>query len=243
LGVNPLLTISALAERNCALLAQDYGWNISYDLPSSPSEKTESRKLGIQFTETMRGHFSTEVIDDYERAAKRGRLDESEFEFTITVVSEDVDTMLQDPNHEASIVGTVTVPVISDRPLTATGGRFNLFVRDADQDNTRQMRYRMPLTTVDGERYHMVGFKTIHDDPGFDMWEDTTTLFITVYDGDDESGRVAGRGILKIEIDDFRRQMSTMKVSNADGPVQEVAAAARFGRFFSGELWDTYGLG
>ncbi|HYW88993.1 MAG TPA: GMC family oxidoreductase, partial [Chloroflexota bacterium] len=30
LGVNPLLTISALAERSCYLLAQDYGWTIEY---------------------------------------------------------------------------------------------------------------------------------------------------------------------------------------------------------------------
>jgi cholesterol oxidase len=33
LGVNPLLTISALAERSCLLLAGDYGWNIDYALP------------------------------------------------------------------------------------------------------------------------------------------------------------------------------------------------------------------
>jgi cholesterol oxidase len=30
LGVNPLLTISALAERSVYLLAQDYGWTIDY---------------------------------------------------------------------------------------------------------------------------------------------------------------------------------------------------------------------
>ena len=37
LGVNPLLTISALAERSCYLLAQDYGWTIEY------GEKTLNR--------------------------------------------------------------------------------------------------------------------------------------------------------------------------------------------------------
>lgn len=36
LGVNPLLTISALAERNCALLATERGWSIPYG-PSAPS--------------------------------------------------------------------------------------------------------------------------------------------------------------------------------------------------------------
>ena len=38
LGINPLLTISALAERNIALLAEDYGWKVNYsfgaDTPS-----------------------------------------------------------------------------------------------------------------------------------------------------------------------------------------------------------------
>lgn len=33
LGVNPLLTISALAERSCDLLARDQGWSIDYALP------------------------------------------------------------------------------------------------------------------------------------------------------------------------------------------------------------------
>jgi cholesterol oxidase len=36
LGVNPFLTISALAERMCALLAQDRGWQIDYHLPLQP---------------------------------------------------------------------------------------------------------------------------------------------------------------------------------------------------------------
>ena len=32
LGVNPLLTIKALAERNARLLAADRGWNVDYSL-------------------------------------------------------------------------------------------------------------------------------------------------------------------------------------------------------------------
>ncbi|KAF9400331.1 hypothetical protein BGZ94_005492, partial [Podila epigama] len=36
LGVNPFLTISALAERACALLARDRGWTIKYDPTLTP---------------------------------------------------------------------------------------------------------------------------------------------------------------------------------------------------------------
>jgi cholesterol oxidase len=38
LGVNPLLTISALSERCCALLAEERGWQIDYTLPRSPAD-------------------------------------------------------------------------------------------------------------------------------------------------------------------------------------------------------------
>jgi len=48
LGVNPLLTISAVAERTMALLAQDRGWQIDYRLPSAP--KAAAPKAGTAKT-------------------------------------------------------------------------------------------------------------------------------------------------------------------------------------------------
>lgn len=243
LGVNPLLTISALAERTCHLIAQDRGWDLEYALPSSPASADKPVTVGIQFTETMQGFYSKGENDTYQQAYERGELDDSRFEFTLTVISDDVDTMLSDENHAAKMVGSVTAPALSERPLTATEGLFNLFVKDQDEINARQMRYRMKLTSVDGKEFYFVGFKDIHDDPGFDTWTDTTTLFITVHEGDNDQGAVQGRGILKIATDDFARQMTTMKVSNASNPAEQAAAIAKFGRFFAGEVWDTYGLG
>ena len=37
LGVNPLLTITALAERSCAYFATDRGWMIPYEPPRPPA--------------------------------------------------------------------------------------------------------------------------------------------------------------------------------------------------------------
>ena len=37
-GVNPLLTISAISERCCALIARDRGWKYNVDLPSAPGQ-------------------------------------------------------------------------------------------------------------------------------------------------------------------------------------------------------------
>lgn len=241
LGVNPLLTISAIAERNCFLLAKDRGWNINYLLPSAPSGADAPAKLGIQFTEAMRGYLSTKVKDDYERAAQQAQQDDSRFEFTLTIISGDLDLMLTDPAHKARMVGSVTASSLSAEPLTVTEGEFNLFVVDPNRVGTRQMRYRMKLTSEEGKIYYFEGFKVVHDDPGFDAWSDTTTLYITVYDGQSAAAPVLGKGILKILPEAFMRQMTTMRINNADGVKERLAALARFGRFFGGVLFETYG--
>ncbi len=244
LGVNPLLTISALAERICARAAAQRGWDIDYGLPSAPAPEAKAEpRPGLQFTETMRGFFSTTETDDYEQAERRGREDKSPLEFTLTIVSDDLERILSEQEHEGRIFGTVTAPALSESPLSVTDGVFNLFVQAPNDPKTRLMRYRMKLSSADGAHYFFDGFKRIHDDPGLDMWADTTTLFITVYEGDDDTGAVAGRGILHIRPHDFMKQMRTMRVRNAVSARQRLALTGRFGAFFTGSLHDVYGLG
>ncbi|MDQ3223269.1 MAG: GMC oxidoreductase, partial [Gemmatimonadota bacterium] len=241
LGVNPLLTISALAERCCALLTQDRGWTIDYTLPSVPPAPAPPRALGIQFSETMKGYISTQITDDYQAAANRGKDVGSSFSFTLTIISDDLDRMLADPKAQARMMGTVNAPALSPDPITVTEGVFNLFVDDPDRVDGRQMRYRMKLSTEEGRCYYFVGFKSIHDDRGLDVWSDTTTLYVTVHEGDNDAGHVVAKGILTIHPEDFMIQLTTMKVLNATSVPQRLAATARFGQFFAGALFDVFG--
>ncbi len=244
LGVNPFLTISALAERCCELLAADRGWRIDYALGSTPAgapRVVSAGRPGVKFTETMRGWFSTAVTDDFERAAERGRGDDSPFTFTLTVVAADLDRLISDDDHEARIVGTVEAPALSAHPLTATDGLFNLFVVDPSDADARRMRYRMRLSSREGESFYFEGFKVARDDLGPDMWTDLTTLYIAVHSGDDADAPVLGKGILRIRPDDFLRQLTTMAATNADGARERLAATGRFGAHFGGAIKDVYG--
>jgi cholesterol oxidase len=245
LGVNPLLTISALAERICSRIAAQRGWQLDHSLDGVPrtAAAKEAARPGIQFTETMRGFFSAGGEDDFEQAERRGREQDSPFMFTLTIVSDDLERMLDEQEHAARIFGTVEAKALSPSPLTVTDGAFNLFITDPAKPEAKLMRYRMKLTAEDGKRYFFDGFKRIEDDPGLDMWADTTTLFVTVYEGDDDSGTVAGRGILHIHPRDFMRQMTTMRVRNAVSARQRLALTGRFGAYFTGSLHDVYGLG
>ncbi|MDF2387886.1 GMC family oxidoreductase [Nostoc ellipsosporum NOK] len=241
LGVNPLLTICAVAERCCALIAKDHGWTINYDLPPvPPTTPAEPLKVGIQFTETMRGYFSTQVQDDYKRGVEQGKKDNTPLQFTLTIVADDLEQLLNEPEHAAKIVGTVTAPSLAKEPLTVTNGEFNLFVVEQGQAKSRQMRYQMHMTTKAGEKYYFEGFKEIHDEKGFDLWPDTTTLYITIYTGESKDGAVVGKGILKIQPTDFIKQMTTLKVTNAASPAERLEAIDRFSRFFVGSLCDVY---
>jgi len=241
LGVNPLLTISALAERAVALLARDRGWTISYSLPSAPAAPPPAPTVGIEFTERMAGFFSAGTTDeDYRRAEERGRHDGSTLSFTLTIAAEDLDRMLRDSDHPATMVGTVTAPALSDSPLVVTGGRFNLFVDDPERPGTRRMWYRMKLVAEDGSAFFFEGFKLIEGPGWLHLWPQTTTLYVTVSRGEDAGGPVVGRGVLTIAADDFARQLTTMRCTGASSELERLRNMARFGLAFAGALFHTY---
>jgi len=241
LGVNPLITICAIAERTCELIATDNHWTINYELPSRPPPNPPQRNIGIRFTETMRGHFSTEIKDDYQRAEMRGKKENSPFKFTLTVISNDLDALLTQDAHKARMLGTVNAPVLSDEPCMVTDGEFQLLTENRNSITTRNMLYKMKLNTVAGRQYYFEGYKEIKQDEGLDVWPDTTTLYITLFDGGDASSQIVGKGILHIKPSDFMRQMTTFQVTGAKDKLQRLDAVARFGKFFAGELFDVYG--
>jgi len=241
LGVNPLLTISAVAERCAALIAHDRGWTIDYALPSAPTNPPQPSKMGIEFTETMKGYFSTGAKSDYQAGSQQGKADNSSFQFTLTIASDDLDDIINNPTHPARMVGTVVAPALSASPLTVTEGVFNLFVDNPDEANTKNMRYRMKLTSDEGRTYYFEGFKTMHVGSMLKVWPETTTLYITLFDGADATAPVLGKGILIIEPSDFMRQLTTMKATNPPSLSARIKGEARFGRLFAGTLVDTYG--
>ena len=239
LGVNPLITISALAERCCELIAQDYGFTIDYSYKDVILPDNE-RKPGIQFTEKMKGYFSTNEKSSFDIGEKLGKAANSPFEFTLTVTSNDVDTLLKDKNHQARLEGIVKAPVLSLKPLSVTDGLFNLFVDEVADVPTKLMKYRMVMHSEEGKSFYFYGYKVIRDDKGFDMWKDTCTLFITVHETEEETSPVLGKGILVIETADFAKQMTTMKVLHASSKIEELKIMTAFGKYFSGSLYEIY---
>src|SRR5690606_39030274 len=225
-GTNPLLTSSALAERSCKLIAQEMDLPLSYNFKPVSNENGRLREepVGISFTETMKGFFSLNETEDYETGYRKGKEENSPFEFTLTIISEDVQSLVTIDVHEAGMIGTMEAPALSEQPLTALHGVFNLFVIDPQDPERKRMQYSAQLLSSEGKKFYFEGYKNVHNDRGIDVWQDTTTLFINIYEGDSSVNKLIGKGKLKIEIRDFMRQLQTIRAVNAPSKVKGLRA-------------------
>ena len=195
----------------------------------------------LEFTEEMKG-FVTLDEGDPQRGYDQGRRDGTGLMFHLTIRTEDVDTFVAQAEHEAAAAGYVDCDAFGgQRPVER--GVFNLFV--GDRPDHRKMLYRLFFTDSVGHPLTLSGFKDVRDDPGFDVWRDTSTLFTTIYGGhvqpaDEASARVVAAGIITIHIPDFAKQLTTFRVSGP-GAGAIPGGLEKFGRLFLGQLWAVYG--
>jgi len=247
LGVNPFLTISAITERVAEALAGAHPAPVQPRPGPIKAPAAGKLPVGLEFTEEMHGFFTTEVTGarteaDYRDAEKRGHAAGSRLDFTLTILIDDVQRFIDDPAHAAVTEGWVTSQVYGvEREVE--WGRFNLFLDDSDK-HTRRMLYLLKFTGGDGQPYLLDGYKELRDDPGFDIWADSTTLFTSIRRGWEIApgarGPVVGQGIVHVRMRDLLKQITTFRARNSPGKGESARAIGRFGAFFFGRLWETY---
>jgi cholesterol oxidase len=242
-GVNPLFTISALAERNVRLLIEDRGWRLDDTLKPGVAiafdgTRDQPRPATLQFSERMTG-FLTPSTAEFAAAADEARGRGHTATAVYGIMSPDLDAMIADPDRTARLTGTLHIPALSPDPMTIFDGMFNLFV-NVEGKTHKRMRYRMKLEAVDGKQYYFDGYKEVRDDRGIDVYSDTTELYATVHEND-KDGPVVAKGIMKISAEDVLNLIKTMSAHDREGK-SSVLERARFGKLFIGDLWDVYGL-
>jgi cholesterol oxidase len=195
----------------------------------------------LEFTEKMRGRIRFGAADPREGAGSGRASARLMFRLTIEVV--DVDRFVVDPVLEAVARGYVRCDALGGQ-LPVERGVFNLFVA-GDDPNERRMHYRLWFRDGAGHPLTLVGHKEVHDDRGFDLWSDTTTLFVRLLRGHldpaaDAGAPVSAAGVLRIRALDFAWQLTTFR---ARGPHvrARLRALVSFGRVFLGNLWQVYG--
>lgn len=197
--------------------------------------------VGARFTEEMKG-FATLGVTDPDQGWRVGKREKSRLKFHLTIETDDLDRFVFDPDHAAPARGWVEADVLGGR-FPVERGRFNLFVDQTDPARKR-MLYELWFTDAGGFPLTLLGFKIVTHDRHFDLWSDTTTLHTRVVRGHvDWSAangvEVVAAGVLRITPAMFARQLATFR-GIGDTRGRRAAALARFGRLFSGKLWDVY---
>ncbi|MDQ3491939.1 MAG: patatin-like phospholipase family protein [Chloroflexota bacterium] len=218
---------------------------------------TDEDHTKLRFTEEMKG-FVTLGEDDFQRGHDMGKAAGTPLMVHLTITLDGVRRFVVEPQHLGQAEGWVHCEALGGR-LPVERGTFNLFVDQGDPTQ-KWMHYRLMVRSPDGEPLTVSGHKVVRDDPGFDVWDDTSTLYTRVYRGHVEPGdekgfganaagknRVAGEaaetivaaGIIRVLLLDFLHQLTTFEVEGAD-TMERAAVMAQFGQFFSGRLWDVY---
>jgi cholesterol oxidase len=252
-GPNPSLTIAALADRFADSILEEEGAAGARRAAqaaeavkgAAPAEEPTAAVAGdgrcaVSFTEEMKG-FVAFGERDFDLGYRSGRESRTALMFHLTITAEDIDEFIENREHEAVAEGWVQCDALGGK-LPVKRGAFNLFVdREGDRPSKR-MLYRLYFSDAAGHPLTLTGYKVVEDDPGFDLWRDTTTLFTRVLRGHLEAGAVeepeiVASGIIHIQGLDFARQLTTFRCE----PASRVDALGRFGALFAGDLWDVYG--
>ncbi|MEX5269071.1 patatin-like phospholipase family protein [Kocuria sabuli] len=216
--------------------------------PATPTTVQVRRPgTGISFTERMSGSAALGVQDP-EHGARVGAEERARLRFRLTIEVDDLDRFVALPEHPAAARGWVEYTPLGGR-FPVQRGTFNLFVDEADPSRKR-MLYQLHFTDSGGFPLTLLGRKIVRDDPGHDLWADTTTLYTRLVRGHvewpqaaewprAEEAETVAAGVMHISPTSFLRQLTTFRAHV--GTLGERAdALARFGRLFAGQLWDVY---
>ena len=217
-------------------------WCVERGIPLSGRDgRRPEDPTRLRFTEEMKGYVAFGETD-FDAGFRKGRKEDNFLMFHLTMEVDGVERFVSESTREASAKGYVRCERLGGE-LPVEQGVFNLFVDEGDPSRKR-MLYRLFFRDGAGNPLTLSGFKVVEDDPGSDLWTDTTTLFTRVLRGhveasEEESAEVVAAGVLRIRIRDFAKQLTTFRAGGPDLR-SKLAAVLRFGWIFMGHLAQVY---
>jgi hypothetical protein len=198
----------------------------------------QEETTGLSFREVMTGGFAMGETDPA-AGLQKGQAAGTSLALHATVMIQDLDRFLTRADHPGSLAGFIEFAPLGGT-VQGTNGVFNLF-NPSGQPGLKYMVYELGFQH-DGKPYYLAGRKEVRDSPALDAWRQTTTLYTVLHAGTDKSGPIVGAGTLSLGVTDLIHMLGTVSAPGAGGAAQSAAAIGRFGRFFLGQMWDSYGL-
>jgi cholesterol oxidase len=199
----------------------------------------------LQFNERMSGYISAadRMGGDFEAAYEAGRAQGTSIQLESTIAHHDLPALLDDAASPATLTGTVLAPMLCPSPLDVADGTFVLLERHPEEVDTEWMRYRMTLQsrTDPSKTFFLEGHKIISVGSILAAWKHTTTLYVTIYEGDTpDASTVRALGIMHIGLTDVHHLLAHAEVLNVNRAMRE-RYLVRFVAMFARSIWPFYG--
>ena len=188
--------------------------------------------LGLEFKEKMSGWLGMGA-KDYKEGKTKGEENDARIKIKVKIKIPDLAHFFNISDHTARLSGSVIFDSLGGE-FPIEDGVFNLFSVNPSTGH-RHMSYTFRFKN-NGKIYFFHGFKDIHDDPGFDVVKDMTTLFVRLYEGRDELSPLYGAGIMKFKLSDSLSLMSSMSVKGTGDPWRKLLAQTAFYAFVYGAI-------
>jgi len=228
-GVNPLLTISALAERSMVLLAEEKGWTIDFG-PGAGTARAPAVAPPIA-TVTAPPSPARPGADFQEQWYGTLDGDGGELSLRFVVNARDLTALLSDPSYRAPVFGSAARFVDTKTTGFAIKGGW-LSVDGA------AIRYHLPLEW--GKlRLLAEGARDVPGGPSLDAIAAVARLRVTL---STENGKktIAG-GVLNVKPDEHRRDLASIRIYNSSTVADRLAKTLTLGRLLAGPLYDVHG--
>lgn len=242
-GVNPSLTIAAFARRAALELLRRRSSSDAAMQAAPAAGPAPGGKARLSFEETMRGHVAAGQWD-FRSGYENGKTARSALVLSLRVTIDDPERFLASDEHRAGVTGRVSSILYgNDRPIES--GWLDILRTSPGDLNRKLLVYRLHLHDEDGNEITLAGHKDVHDDFGFDLWRDTTTLNVNVLsghveEGDDAKADILAAGRVRLSPGGFARQLVSLRARTPEGRF-DAGTLRRFVGFFLRNLWEVYG--
>jgi len=125
-------------------------WPLTHGMLEAHQAIADSPKTGgARFTEIMDGYiYIGDDIKDYQIAYEAARGAASSAKFYLSIDAWDINTLIYKKSHAAMITGTFSCGALSRDPLMVLHGEFQLFSKDPDAPESKNLVYRFDMLTV-----------------------------------------------------------------------------------------------
>jgi hypothetical protein len=201
---------------------------------------------GVRWRERFAGWLAAPPVTDFNRALMGGARHRGSM--SVDAYVDDVDAWIRNPHYAGRVDGgTLRCDLLAGGTAEVRAGTFRLFVpANGELSDALHLRMRYALSLHDAAAGPLTlhGFKLIENDPGFDAWRDTTTLFTRVYRGADvpedaDERLLLATGVLRIDLPSFARQLISF-TGTGGRLARRVRAVTLYQWWFARRLARTY---